>query len=129
MVARNPLREVATDPKRYQVTFLGAEPKADALQRAQGLAGEDEQLVADGLELYAWHPGGVARSKLWGFRRRPGTRRHRHGPELEHGDQAALAGRRVAPQRDAAYATSDCTIAWTSSSSSWSLFSDAGAHA
>jgi uncharacterized protein (DUF1697 family) len=27
---------------------------------------EPEQLVVSGREIYAWHPSGVARSKLWG---------------------------------------------------------------
>jgi uncharacterized protein (DUF1697 family) len=29
------------------------------------LAAPDERVLADGRELYAWHPDGVARSKLW----------------------------------------------------------------
>jgi uncharacterized protein (DUF1697 family) len=65
VVARNPLAEVAVDPKRYQVSFLDAEPDPAAVDRVAGLASESERLVAIGRELYAWHPDGVARSKLW----------------------------------------------------------------
>ena len=35
------------------------------MERLAGLAAESERLVAVGRELYAWHPAGVARSKLW----------------------------------------------------------------
>ena len=65
VVRRNPLGDVASDPKRYQVSFLSAKPTAEVVRKLEGLAAGDEQLVADGRELYAWHPSGVARSKLW----------------------------------------------------------------
>jgi len=65
VVRRNPLREVATDPKRYQVTFLAAELPAQTLRELGELAHAQERFAAHGRELYAWHPAGVARSKLW----------------------------------------------------------------
>jgi uncharacterized protein (DUF1697 family) len=65
VVARNPFAEVADNPKRYQVTFLGQELDAATLEKLAGLALPDERFAAIGRELYAWHPGGVARSKLW----------------------------------------------------------------
>jgi uncharacterized protein (DUF1697 family) len=65
VVARNPLAEVAVNPKRYQVTFLGRELEQATLEKLEGLKLPDEQFVATGRELYAWHPDGVARSKLW----------------------------------------------------------------
>ena len=65
VVANNPLAAVATDPKRYQVSFLARELDAAALERLRALAGGSERLEAVGRELYAWHPDGVARSKLW----------------------------------------------------------------
>lgn len=65
VVARNPLGDVATDPKRYQVSFLDAEPSRAVLERLEALATGPERFVAIGKELYAWHPAGVARSKLW----------------------------------------------------------------
>ena len=65
VVRRNPLRDVATDPKRYQVSFLARKLPAQALARLEAAAVPPEQLVAIGRELYAWHPSGVARSRLW----------------------------------------------------------------
>ena len=65
VVKRNPLGDVATDPKRYQVTFLAAKPKRELVEKLAALAAGKERFVAHGRELYAWHPAGVARSKLW----------------------------------------------------------------
>jgi uncharacterized protein (DUF1697 family) len=65
VVARNPLGDVADDPKRYQVSFLESEPDPEVVARIASAAAESERLVAIGRELYAWHPAGVARSKLW----------------------------------------------------------------
>jgi uncharacterized protein (DUF1697 family) len=65
VVERDPLGDVASEPKRYQVSFLGAELDEDLVEQLAGFAAPGERLVADGRELYAWHPSGVARSKLW----------------------------------------------------------------
>jgi len=65
VVERDPLGSVALDPKRYQVSFLSAELDPPTLQRLHALAAPEERIVAGGRELYCWHPGGVARSKLW----------------------------------------------------------------
>jgi uncharacterized protein (DUF1697 family) len=65
IVKQNPLGDVADDPKRYQVSFLSAQPDPKIVERLKELAGESEGFVAGGRELYAWHPQGVARSKLW----------------------------------------------------------------
>ncbi len=65
VVARNPLADVAVNPKRYQVSFLEAEPDPAVLERVAALRAEPERLVAIGRELYAWHPDGIGRSKLW----------------------------------------------------------------
>jgi len=65
IVRRNALGGVAVEPKRYQVTFCSAEPDAGLLSQLQALAAPMEKLVAVGREIYAWHPDGVARSKLW----------------------------------------------------------------
>jgi uncharacterized protein (DUF1697 family) len=62
---RNPLGDVATDPRRYLVTFLDSELAAGRVAELAELATGNEQLVADRRELYTWHPNGVARSKLW----------------------------------------------------------------
>jgi uncharacterized protein (DUF1697 family) len=65
VVALNPLGDIATNPKRYQVSFLSAELPADVVQMLRAAAAGEERLVAHGRELYAWHPDGVARSKMW----------------------------------------------------------------
>lgn len=65
VVARNPLSEVAVEAKRYQVSFLEREPDPQAVDRVAAYAVGEERLVAIGREIYAWHPAGVARSKLW----------------------------------------------------------------
>ena len=65
VIDRNPLADVAVEPKRYQVTFL-AEPLGDDLiHELAALAAGSERFSAVGRELYAWHPDGVARSRLW----------------------------------------------------------------
>ena len=65
VVKLNPLGDVADNPKLYQVSFLAEAPDPDVVQELTKLAHKSERLVADGRELYAWHPEGVARSKLW----------------------------------------------------------------
>jgi uncharacterized protein (DUF1697 family) len=65
VVRRNPLKKVADNPKRYQVTFLAQELDPAVVEKLNALAAGEERLVAAGRELYAWHPEGVARSKLW----------------------------------------------------------------
>jgi len=65
VVARNPLGDVATDPKRYQVSFLDGRLPAAAKRKLEQACAESERFVVHGHEIYAWHPAGVARSKLW----------------------------------------------------------------
>ena len=65
VVAHDPIEGAADDPKRYQVSFLDAKLPAATVRRIHELAGETEQVVVHGREIYAWHPDGVARSKLW----------------------------------------------------------------
>ena len=64
VVERNPLGKVATNPKLYQVTFLEKAPAADVLRKLEAAAAGKEQVAHVGRELFAWHPDGVARSKL-----------------------------------------------------------------
>jgi uncharacterized protein (DUF1697 family) len=66
VVRRDPLGDVVEEPKRYQVSFLEKELGDETVERLTEAATGDERLVAIGRELYAWHPAGVARSKLWG---------------------------------------------------------------
>ena len=65
VVERNPLERVAKDPKRYQVSFLDAKPAPKIVGDLKDVATDQEKVVAVGREIYAWHPAGVARSKLW----------------------------------------------------------------
>src|SRR4051794_26827442 len=45
VVERNPLADVATDPKRYQVSFLSAKPAADVMRKLEEAAAEQERVV------------------------------------------------------------------------------------
>jgi uncharacterized protein (DUF1697 family) len=65
VVGRDPLEKIAKNPKRYQVSFLDKQLDRKQVEELSALATRDERLVAIGRELYAWHPDGVARSKLW----------------------------------------------------------------
>lgn len=65
VVKRNPLGKVATEPKRYQVAFLSAKLPANVVRELEEVAAAEEQVVVAGREVYAWHPGTIARSKLW----------------------------------------------------------------
>ena len=65
VVKRNPLGKVAKSPKRYQVSFLEKKPSAALVRKLEEVAAPGERVVAYGREIYAWHPEGVARSKLW----------------------------------------------------------------
>jgi uncharacterized protein (DUF1697 family) len=62
---RNPLGKVATDPKRYQVTFLSAKLPAKVVRELESVVAAEERVVVSGREVYAWHPSTIARSKLW----------------------------------------------------------------
>jgi uncharacterized protein (DUF1697 family) len=65
VVERNPLGDVANEPKRYQVSFLDGPLPAASKRKLEEARAEPERFVVDGREIYAWHPAGVARSKLW----------------------------------------------------------------
>jgi uncharacterized protein (DUF1697 family) len=65
VVKRNPLGKVAKNPKRYQVSFLATKPPRGLAAKLDEAAVESERVVVSGREIYAWHPDGVARSKLW----------------------------------------------------------------
>jgi len=64
VVERNPLADVATDPRRYQVSFLAAKPGAEVVRELSKLDVEPERVVVSGREVYAWHPNGLQRSPL-----------------------------------------------------------------
>jgi uncharacterized protein (DUF1697 family) len=65
VVERNPLGKIASDPKRYQVSFLSAELADGVVRDLEATAAPSEQVVAIGREVYAWHPKTIARSRLW----------------------------------------------------------------
>jgi uncharacterized protein (DUF1697 family) len=65
VVELNPLDDVAKNPKRYQVSFLSAKPSATVVRKLEEVAAPSERVVCSGREIYAWHPDGVARSRLW----------------------------------------------------------------
>ena len=64
VVAGDPFGDAVTEPKLYQVTFLGAALPAEAKRRLEALRTASERLVVRGRHIYAWHPEGIARSKL-----------------------------------------------------------------
>jgi uncharacterized protein (DUF1697 family) len=47
------------------VSFLESELDSEVADKLSGLAVGGERLKVIGREIYAWHPDGVARSKLW----------------------------------------------------------------
>jgi uncharacterized protein (DUF1697 family) len=65
VVERNPFAKIATDPKRYQVSFMTGKLPAAVERKLGEVAAPTERFVVSGREVYAWHPAGVARSKLW----------------------------------------------------------------
>jgi uncharacterized protein (DUF1697 family) len=69
VVKRNPLGDVASDPRLYLVHFLSARPNAAAVRSLASAAAdlEPERFAAHGRELYSWHPAGQQRSKLAGL--------------------------------------------------------------
>jgi uncharacterized protein (DUF1697 family) len=65
VVDANPLKQVAKNPRHYQVSFLAQTPSRDLLRRVEDTAAPTERVAAIGREIYSWHPDGAARSKLW----------------------------------------------------------------
>jgi len=64
VVARDPFAGVADDPKRYQVSFLSAEPDPEVVAELSAVDVAPERVVFDGREVYAWHADGIQRSPL-----------------------------------------------------------------
>jgi len=64
VIERNPLADLADDPKRYHVTFLSAKPDAARERELAELDVAPEQFVVSGREIYAWYPDGLQRSRL-----------------------------------------------------------------
>jgi uncharacterized protein (DUF1697 family) len=64
IVERNPLRDVATDPRRYLVTFLSGAPDRRRVRELDAADFEPEAFHVAGREAYVWSPGGVRASRL-----------------------------------------------------------------
>ena len=64
VVERNPLGEVADDPKRYQVSFLSAKLAPEVKKQLEAADVAPERVAVHGREIYAWHPAGIQRSPL-----------------------------------------------------------------
>jgi len=64
VIARDPFGEEAGDFKRYQVTFLSAEPDPEIVRAIEARDLAPEKVVFSGREAYAWHPGGMQKSAL-----------------------------------------------------------------
>lgn len=64
VVRRNPLAKIATDPRRYLVTFLSVQLSRGVVDNLASAA-EQEQFAVIGREVYSWHPDGAGRSPLW----------------------------------------------------------------
>jgi uncharacterized protein (DUF1697 family) len=64
VIARDPLGDVADEPKRYQVTFLSGAPDPDAVRALEAADVAPERVAVSGREIYAWHPNGIQRSPL-----------------------------------------------------------------
>lgn len=65
VIERDPFGEAAAaDPKRYQVSFLSAEPAPEVITELLATDVTPERVVVSGREIYAWHPKGMMRSPL-----------------------------------------------------------------
>jgi uncharacterized protein (DUF1697 family) len=64
VVERDPLGDVADDPRLYLVHFLSDKPAAAALRSLKVADVAPEVFAAHGRELYSWHPSGQQRSPL-----------------------------------------------------------------
>lgn len=64
VVALDPLRDVVSEDKLYQVSFLSAKPAKAAIEKLAATDFEPERFVHSGREIYAWHPGGIHSSPL-----------------------------------------------------------------
>ena len=97
VVRRDPLGDVASDPKRYQVTFLDATLAPAIAEKITAAPIGGERVVVAKREIYAWHPDGVGRSKLAALLGGRVARRHGNVAELDDSHDAARARVRLNP--------------------------------
>lgn len=64
VVEHDPFAGQALDPARYQVSFLSMVPDRARVRALEAADVAPERVAVRGREVYAWHPGGVARSEL-----------------------------------------------------------------
>ena len=64
VVDLDPLGGVADEPKLYQGTFLSGAPDPEGVAALEALDAAPERVEVHGREVYAWHAGGIQRSKL-----------------------------------------------------------------
>lgn len=60
----NPLERIATDPKRYQVTFLDSKPDASDFTELDDSDWGDATFELVGTELYTWTPAGIHSDRM-----------------------------------------------------------------
>ena len=64
VIRRNPLAGIATNPRRYLVTFLSDELPTSVLSDLRSVSTQETFAVV-GREVYTWHPDGIARTPIW----------------------------------------------------------------
>jgi len=64
VLGRNPLAAIATNPRRYLVTFLSDELRPGLAEELASIA-TPEGFAVIGREVYSWYPEGIARTPLW----------------------------------------------------------------
>ena len=64
-MAADPLAELATDPARHLLGFLGERPTKAAILAAESKSTEEDLVRVIGAHLYMWCPHGISRSPLF----------------------------------------------------------------
>ena len=64
VVRRDPLHGIATNSRRYLVTFLAGDLPSGVADDLAGVSTQ-EAFAIIGREVYSWHPDGIGRTPLW----------------------------------------------------------------
>jgi uncharacterized protein (DUF1697 family) len=64
VIARNPFAGRDLEPSRFLVTFLSADPSAEACSTVLKIRADPEELRINGREVYIYYPNGIARPRL-----------------------------------------------------------------
>lgn len=64
-IAADPLQEVAADPARHLLGFLGEPPTKASIRAAESESTGDDLVRIIGSHLYMWCPNGISRSPLF----------------------------------------------------------------